>query len=935
MVKLKLSRVCAAVGAGLGGVCAASAIAAAVPETVTLNAVADSYVDANSYNNYGKIVYFMVGSTKSAYLRFDLSSLADRDIRSATMKVRAQKPFSDTFSVMHAVDNGWNEYSLGWFNRPYNVVSAQGALSTVATTNGGWATVDVTNAVSLTQGRPLTLQISGTNTTPLWFDTRESGNTPTLTVTSVPKSVTLTPVQDSYVDPAMPDTTFAGAPSMKADPSGAEVIMRFDLSALTDRTVLGGTLHLKTPYGGPQDVQIYMPANADLQPNVLTYTTQPTLLPDPVSAPAVAEPGGVAIDVGSILKGLNVRSPLSLVIRSSGSTLGIASMETATPPTLEVLYRSVSITSTPLSSVPLKVGINIEATNYYGTEVPGIDLMKQGHTWYTQCYPWRDALCSAGKFSRSGGSSWDTLEQDVLDQDASGWVRSLPAPGDGATTGVNYTSIATLIPSSLSDRYPGGRYIVRYDGEGTFSLTNSKATVTRNTALSSPGRAVFDIVGNPATAVGSAMNLSITATDPNRTGNYLRNIRIFPPGGVCSDDVTRYCNAQTGVPACSTGAICQDFETVYPAKPFDPRFLANIKRFDTLRFMGYQSTNNAVNEAEWSDRTRPDHYTWIRTGYHLNPIENVVDLGNTLHRNIWVNVPHRASDDYIYQLATAVKNRLSGDLKVYVEYGNEIWNTMFSAGSWVEQQGLAEWPYAPDSAYVKRLQWQGKRTAETCDIWASVWGSDKSRVICVAGIQTGSAWAAGYVLDCPLYAAAHGGIPCYQHNMKAVAVAPYFGGYIGDWSHKAAVESWTLDADGGLGRLFAELFQGGQFTDSPPGGAIASALRALDTSVGLSRDRGLQTVSYEGGQHLTAVGASLQSPAIVQLLTRANRDARMGDAYKTYLAGWVGSGASLFTQWHSVGSYGVWGNWGLLEYRDQPGSPKFNAVQTFLGTVGQ
>ena len=204
-----------------------------------------------------------------------------------------------------------------------------------------------------------------------------------------------------------------------------------------------------------------------------------------------------------------------------------------------------------------------------------------------------------------------------------------------------------------------------------------------------------------------------------------------------------------------------------------------------------------MSEAEWSDRTRPDHYTWIRTGYHLNPIENVVDLGNTLHRNIWVNVPHRASDDYIYQLATAVKNRLSGDLKVYVEYGNEIWNTMFSAGSWVEQQGLAEWPYAPDSAYVKRLQWQGKRTAETCDIWASVWGSDKSRVICVAGIQTGSAWAAGYVLDCPLYAAAHGGIPCYQHNMKAVAVAPYFGGYIGDWSHKAAVESWTLDADGG------------------------------------------------------------------------------------------------------------------------------------------
>ena len=173
----------------------------------------------------------------------------------------------------------------------------------------------------------------------------------------------------------------------------------------------------------------------------------------------------------------------------------------------------VDVATRPVA-VPLKVGINIEATNYYGTEVPGIDLMKQGHTWYTQCYPWRDALCSAGKFSRSGGSSWDTLEQDVLDQDASGWVRSLPAPGDGATTGVNYTSIATLIPSSLSDRYPGGRYIVRYDGEGTFSLTNSKATVTRNTALSSPGRAV-----RTSSRQASARRRSAFTSTPGVTAN--------------------------------------------------------------------------------------------------------------------------------------------------------------------------------------------------------------------------------------------------------------------------------------------------------------------------------------------------------------------------------------------------------------------------------
>jgi len=173
------------------------AVAAPVPETATLKATADSYVETNSYNGYGRIVYFMVGQAKTGILRFDLSSLQDREILGATMQVHAQKPYSNSFSVRHLVDNGWAEYVLGWFNRPYNIISTQGSLSTVASSGGGWASVDVTNAVSLTAGRPMSLQIDGTNPVAIWFDTRESVNPPTLTVTR-----TATPIRPARTQPS-------------------------------------------------------------------------------------------------------------------------------------------------------------------------------------------------------------------------------------------------------------------------------------------------------------------------------------------------------------------------------------------------------------------------------------------------------------------------------------------------------------------------------------------------------------------------------------------------------------------------------------------------------------------------------------------------------------------------------------------------------------
>src|SRR5262249_556462 len=58
--------------------------------------------------------------------------------------------------------------------------------------------------------------------------------------------------------------------------------------------------------------------------------------------------------------------------------------------------------------------------------------------------------------------------------------------------------------------------------------------------------------------------------------------------------------------------------------------------------------------------------------------------------NMWVTLPVNAGDDYITQFATYVQQNLDPDLKVYVEWGNEVWNggNVFE-WNWIENYGAA------------------------------------------------------------------------------------------------------------------------------------------------------------------------------------------------------------------------------------------------------
>jgi len=53
--------------------------------------------------------------------------------------------------------------------------------------------------------------------------------------------------------------------------------------------------------------------------------------------------------------------------------------------------------------------------------------------------------------------------------------------------------------------------------------------------------------------------------------------------------------------------------------------------------------------------------------------EHMTALSQELGADLWVNVPHAASDGFIDKMAAFFAANLPANRKLYVEYSNEVW----------------------------------------------------------------------------------------------------------------------------------------------------------------------------------------------------------------------------------------------------------------------
>jgi len=535
-----------------------------------------------------------------------------------------------------------------------------------------------------------------------------------------------------------------------------------------------------------------------------------------------------------------------------------------------------------------KLGINVGDLGKLTTAIPFTDIFKSSKGWYTSCeFNWQSGQAIDPGCTRK--TSLNSREQNLLQLDGNGWVRSLPSPQDSPI----FTSVTSIW--KLSDHFPTGRYVVLYEGEGVMKITGDVRMAGQHR-----GHIEFDLLSPKRN-----LKLQITRTDPKGTGEYIRNIRIVPKKN----------------------------EHNYRQHVFNQDYLARIRPMHSIRFMPW--TNPRSNETvEWNERVRigAPHYS----GKKGVPEERMVDLANAINASPWLSIPYKASDDYMRQYAKMVKNRLRKDQKVTIEFSNEVWNRVFPAATYAARKADKLWkfPYKEVKGIKRRVllsaNWYAKRSVEMCQIWKKEFGSQRNRVQCVVGTLFSVPWLGKEILDCPLWKEANG---CGRH-IDAYGVGPYFGDYIAKKENRDTVKSWLNDADGGKSSLFKEILEGGLIKNGPSGGAMNLVRDQMNANKKIADKYGLPMLAYEAGQHLIRYDPphTVKDPAVLNLFMSAQNDPRMKLAYEKYLETWSSNGGGLMLHFYGIGQPEPKNFFGMLEYLNQPSTPKYQALMSYLGT---
>ncbi|WP_242182922.1 hypothetical protein [Sphingomonas sp. CARO-RG-8B-R24-01] len=526
----------------------------------------------------------------------------------------------------------------------------------------------------------------------------------------------------------------------------------------------------------------------------------------------------------------------------------------------------------PAGQVPkLPIGMNLAGVSDYGAGFPFRNLMWGARMWMTH--------------NADGSGPWDTQKQDLFSFDADGYPRAVPVKQGGSLPD---QAVFTLLPNTLKS----GKYVLLYDGDGTFAGVASTRVISQ-----SRGRVVLHMSHDGKLVEGFFINRSNPA-DP------VRNIRVV---------------------------ALADEHIDLAADPFLPEFLEFCRPFHVLRFMDWGITNGSIEE-EWSNRRRPTFYTMTGTsgdpddtqGHAPNGFarhfaggvayEIMIQLANTLGIDPWICIPHRATDDYVAQLAKLIHTKLDPKRKVYVEVSNEIWNFQFYQTGWmlhsrrlgdmVEAKGEKAWDDDAKTKGTNHPARIGALFGHVFQVWQRAWpAADRARYVRVCATQTAWLDVALRTIDSCM---AHGGC-------DAVAQSGYFGA--GDeqyarWEARGA----ALTAEEVINDMRIVIRK-----QAEPGAALTAAQHA--------KKLGLRYVVYEGGQHLQPKGqADLPyNPA----LGAAQSQPGMYDLYLDTLRLEVHLGCDLFCAFNSIGGQGSrYGSWGVVSSYDQPSAtaPKYRAL---------
>lgn len=437
--------------------------------------------------------------------------------------------------------------------------------------------------------------------------------------------------------------------------------------------------------------------------------------------------------------------------------------------------------------------------------------------------------------------------------DELGWPQSLQSNQE----------IESIIFADGSPAYPDGVYTIRYNGIGTVEPRvggNGSLTILQQ----SQGYIKLNL------QVPSNGLFTIRITDIIQP---IEDIRVYLPG---FDNST---------------------------KIFHPDFTKSLEPFDTLRFMDWGRTNNSP-VISWWDATNFFNHTQA-TDQGVHPLY-MIELCNQTRKNMWICVPHMADDLYVHYLGVLCRVALDPSLTVYLEYSNEVWNSQFQQTQYAQAEGLALGLHS--SPWHAGWLYYSQRSVEVFEVFSNSYNQphDRNLVRVLAG-QSVNPWVNNQIMDWQ---------DAYKHA-DAFAVAPYFGGYLGNLTLSPNTASFSIPY----------LLNACDYNS-----ANNHTQHTLPNYTNASI-RGLKLLAYEGGQHLVGVGAAQNNLTLTNLFIAANRDPLMRTLYYDDLTRWEANGGGLFMNYTLTGDSTRYGSWGLVEWQGQPRStaPKWLGLMDYLG----
>ena len=246
--------------------------------------------------------------------------------------------------------------------------------------------------------------------------------------------------------------------------------------------------------------------------------------------------------------------------------------------------------------------------------------------------------------------------------------------------------LVTLMLRDVQQKWPNAIYHVFYDGEGEIDFAFDSSVIEKRRKGKMKIKVSLSLVSD------NGVFMKIKKTNPL---NPLRNIRIIPDG----------------------------HQETYEQEPFHPLFLEGLSKFKTIRFMPWTAEENVV---KWEDRVMLNGFAAGRGV----AFEHMIHLCNKLATNAWITVPYGADDDFVERMAMLFRDSLRKDLKIYVEYTNEAWNSLFNSGKFTVMMGK-KLNFSQDETQARNL-FYAARSKQIITIWKRIFGlEEENRLVLV------------------------------------------------------------------------------------------------------------------------------------------------------------------------------------------------------------